>query len=450
MIDPQWAWRPFEPSGDRPWSRALAAHLLRRTSFGGHSREIEQAVKRDPQQVVSQLVSGPRGGDEFKQQSEAFARTVLASGEASQLSAWWGYTLLTSPHPLLERATLFWHGHFATSAEKVQDANAMYNQNRLLRRHALGDFAALVQAISRDPAMLIYLDSATNRKAHPNENFARELMELFCLGEGNYTERDVQQLARCFTGWEIRRNRFRFNRYQHDFGDKTLLGKTDRFPEGAAIDLVLQQPAATRFVVRKLIRFFVLDESDATPELVEPLAVELREHEWDLRYIVQRILGSNLFFSEYAVGRKIRSPVDFTVGLLRSLEGSTNAYQLAELLLQLGQGLFYPPNVKGWEGGRTWINSSTLLARANAMGTLIRDEKTRFGGQSLQAYFAKLDARTPEAIVDRLLELTLAVECPADVRRRLVELASTSKADESQRIAETIHALCTIPEFQLG
>lgn len=449
-IDPAWAWRPFVPSSKRPWSRQLAAHLLRRAGFGASSRELDDVADQDPQAVVSRLVNGPAEGGQFQRQSTAFAETVLASGDPQQLSAWWAYTLLTSPHPLLEKATLFWHGHFATSAAKVEDAEAMYNQNRLLRRYALGNFSALVREMSRDPAMLIYLDSVTNRKAHPNENYARELMELFCLGEGNYSEQDVQQLARCFTGWEIRRKRFRFNRYQHDFGEKTLLGKTHEFPESMAIDLILQQPAAASFIVGKLIRFFVFDEYAAGPALAAPLAAELREHDWDIGYIVRRILESNLFFSEYAVGRKVRSPVDLTVGLLRCLDGSTNSYQLAEELRQLGQGLFYPPNVKGWEGGRTWINSSTLLGRANGIGRFLRDETTRFGGGPLSEYFTRLDADTPAAIVDRLIELALAVPIPADVRARLIELVSNGKGDQSERIARAIHAMSALPEFQLG
>ena len=449
-IDPTWAWRPFAASRGRPWNRALAAHLLRRAGFGGSSRELADVVKQDPQEVVARIVSGSDIRDEFQRESDAFAETVLASGDSQQLSAWWAYTLLSAPHPLLEKSTLFWHGHFATSAEKVDDAEAMYNQNRLLRRHALGDFSALVHEISRDPAMLIYLDSITNRKGHPNENYARELMELFCLGEGNYTERDVQQLARCFTGWEIRRKRFRFNRYQHDFAEKELFGKSGNFPEGAAVDLVLAQPAAPRFIVAKLVRFFVFDEPAPTASLVDPLALELVEHNWDIGHVVHRILGSNLFFSEHAVGRKVRSPVDLVVGLLRTLQASTNSYQLADELRQLGQGLFYPPNVKGWDGGRTWINSSTLLGRANGVGRLIRDEKTRFDGGDLAEYFDRLGVRTPEAIVDLLVELTLAVPVPRDARGRLIELASKGQGDRNERIAETVHAMSTLPEFQLG
>jgi uncharacterized protein (DUF1800 family) len=289
----------------------------------------------------------------------------------------------------------------------------------------------------------------TNRKAHPNENFARELMELFCLGEGNYSEKDIQELARCFTGWEIRRGKFRFNRFQHDTGTKTILGRSGAFPEGEAVDVVLAQPSGPRFIVRKLIRYFVFDEPTASDELVEPLALELREHDWDIGHVVRRILTSQLFYSEQAIGRKVRSPVDLVVGLLRMLEGSANAHQLGRDLDELGQGLFYPPNVKGWDGGRAWINSSTLLGRANAIGRVLRDEKTRFGGGDLAEYFEKLGVSSNAAIVDRLFELTLAVPPPSPVRDQLVGVLEQDGEDRSTRIAEAIHALSTIPEFQL-
>jgi uncharacterized protein (DUF1800 family) len=326
----------------------------------------------------------------------------------------------------------------------------MYRQNRTLRNHALGDFAAMVHEISKDPAMLIYLDSVTNRKAHPNENFARELMELFCLGEGNYSEKDVQELARCFTGWEIRRGKFRFNRYHHDTGQKTILGQTGTFPDASAVDVVLRNSAGPRFIAKKLFGFFVWDEPEPSIQLIEPLAAELRQNDWHIGHVIDRMLGSNIFFSPYAVGRKVRSPVDLTVGFLRALEGSTNAFQLADEMAHLGQHLFYPPNVKGWDGGRAWINSSTLLGRANAVGRLVRDPKTRFAGGDLASYFEQLGATSAEEIVSMLERLLLAVPMPDEARVRLTELIRTSGGDQSSRIARSIQALSTLPEFQLG
>jgi uncharacterized protein (DUF1800 family) len=376
------------------------------------------------------------------------ASTLLGTDESKHLAAWWVYEILHTTHPLLEQMTLFWHGHFATSAEKVTDAGLMLQQNRLLRRYALGDFRAMAQEISRDPAMLIYLDSATNRKAHANENYARELMELFCLGEGNYSEKDVQELARCFTGWEIKLGKFRFNRFQHDSRPKTVLGKTGLFPEGESIDWILAQPQAARFIVGKLFRSFICDEPAAPPQLLEPLANELRASNWEIGPVVRRILGSQLFFSLHAVGRKVRSPVQLALGLLRSLEATANTHQLASDLHQNGQGLFFPPNVKGWDGGRAWINSSTILGRANMIARLTRDEATRFGGGKLDEYFARLGADRPDRIVEVLIDLLVAVPLPAPARDGLIEICRKNP-NKARGCAEAIHALATLPEFQL-
>jgi uncharacterized protein (DUF1800 family) len=334
----------------------------------------------------------------------------------------------------------------------VEDASLMQQQNDLLRRHALGDFNQLVRDISRDPAMLVYLDSATNRKSHPNENYAREVMELFCLGEGNYTEADVQQVARCFTGWEIRRDAFRFNRYQHDDGEKMFLGETGRFGGEDAVRVILAQPAAPRFIVRKLFHYFFCDEPAPPDALLEPLAEDFRRHDLQIAPVVERMLSSRLFFSELAVGRKIRSPVELAIGLLRALEGSVNSYELARGLNELGQGLFYPPNVKGWDGGRTWINSSTLLARANLVRELLTDGKTRFGGGSLTELLEKDNARAPRQQVSHLAELLVAVPLAKQIEQRLVDLASddANEKDPERRLREVVYAMASTPEFQLG
>jgi uncharacterized protein (DUF1800 family) len=448
-IDPVWAWRPFAPTKEQQWNRTLAAHLFRRAAFGATPAQLDHAVKQSPASVVQQIMRGSQNASDFRRQSDELAGTLLATGEPRQLAAWWVYVLVRTPHPMLERMTLFWHGHFATSAEKVTDAALMLQQNRLLRQHALGDFRLLVQEISRDPAMLVYLDSATNRKGRPNENYARELMELFCLGEGSYSEKDVQELARCFTGWEIKLGKFRFNRFQHDAAQKTLLGTTSAFAEGESIDLILQQPSAAQFIAGKLFRQFVRDEPAPPPELLEPLAEEIRERPWEIGNVVQRILGSEMFFSSHALGRKVRSPVDLAVGLLRSLEGSADARQLAADLHRTGQGLFFPPNVKGWDGGRAWINSATILGRANMTARILSDEKTRFGGAPLDAYFARHGADSPRQVIDLLIDLLLAVPLPAAARDGVIDICRKNP-DRAGGIADAIHALATLPEFQLS
>ncbi len=449
QVDPQWAWSPFEPDAEQPWDRRLAAHLYRRAGFAASEQQLHEAVTRQPLKLVEELVA--RGPDEaFEQQMRRLTVASLAGGDTAQLPSVWLYRMLATPNQLLEKTTLFWHGHFATSAAKVEDVFIMQQQNDMLRRHALGPFAPLVREISRDPAMLVYLDSVTNRKSHPNENYAREVMELFCLGEGNYTEHDIQELARCFTGWEVRRGKFRFNEYQHDFGEKTILGQRGELDGGEAVDVVVSQPAAPLFLARKLVRYFVCDEPTASDELLAPLARDFREHDLNTEWLVPRILSSRLFFSPLAMGRKIRSPVELAVGLLRALEGTTNVVELSEQLSQLGQHLFFPPNVKGWDGGRNWINSSTLLGRANLVQALLQSGKTRFGGGTLAELAARYERAGTEQFVDWMAELLLAVPLPVTVRGDLIAVGKRSQAGANAGMLKIVHALSTLPEFQLG
>lgn len=445
-IDPDWAWSVYEPSDDAEWDSRSAAHLFRRAGFGATWRELSEAVSRKPADVVADMVDRAEP-ESFVAEMKSLVQASLAAGNAKHLSAQWVYRMLSTPAPLLEKMTLFWHGHFATSASKVEEAKLMQRQNDLLRQYALGDFSQLLLEISRDPAMLLYLDSATNRKAHPNENYAREIMELFCLGEGNYTEQDIRELARCFTGWEIKRNKFRFNRYQYDGGTKMVLGTRGELTGEEGVEVVVSQEAAPQFIVAKLIRFFVMDEPPASKELIEPLAREMRENEMRIAPTVRRILSSNLFFSPHARGRKIRSPVELGVGFLRCLEGSTDAYALADSLEQLGQGLYYPPSVKGWDGGRTWINSSTLLGRANLFHRLLSGDKTRFGKATIAEYLKSSEVDSPDELIERLETTLFAVEIPRSAKQKIADLYS---ANPGQRVRDAVHILCTLPEFQLA
>ncbi len=449
-IDPDWAWQPYQPTADRPWNRSLAAHLYRRAGFGAALATLDAAIVKDPADVVDDLISQNLAMTEFQTTADALATTVLAGGDPKQLAAAWVYRLLYTPNQLREKATLFWHGHFATSAEKVKSAQLMWQQNQLLRRHALDNFGELMQAIAQDPAMLIYLDSAINRKAHPNENFARELMELFCLGEGNYSERDVQELARCFTGWEIKNEKFRKNRYQHDAEAKSILGQTGHFDGEDGVRIVIEQPQLEMFLAGKWYRFLISDEPQPTRELLKPLADAFRQHELQIAPVVKRILGSNLFFSCHSVGRKIKSPVEFVIGLLRCLLGTTNTQHVAQGLQQVGQGLFFPPNVKGWDGGRAWINSATVLGRANLVAEVLENDHTKFNNQGLSQYLASLDVRTTDAAIEYFEQCLLAVELSKATKVRLRETYDTPFQDREQSLRSLLHAIATMPECQLG
>ncbi|MEP3478330.1 MAG: DUF1800 domain-containing protein [Fuerstiella sp.] len=443
----EWAWQPWQPTAEDPWSKQKAAHLLRRATFGAAQNQLQAATKSTPNQVVKKLLEDCTESAEYQQQMQALLSAALATGNSKQLAAWWVYRMLTTPAALLEKMTLFWHGHFATSAEKVEDADLMNAQNQLLRKHALGCFPDLLVEISQDPAMLIYLDSASNRKAHPNENYAREIMELFCLGEGNYTEADIRELARCFTGWEVKRQKFRFNRYQHDNESKTVLGQTGKFGGEQAVTIVASQPQAAVFIARKLVRFFVMDEPFATDELVEPLAQQLIENGFIIGPVVQTILTSNLFYSQQAMARKIRSPVEFAIGFASCLNASTNNFTLASRLEELGQGLFYPPSVKGWDGGRTWINSSTLLGRSNLIQELLTSDKSRFNKLPLADFLNNEGITNCDDLIDYFENLLFAIHIPSAAKDRIRKLAQSASQSESFETA--IQALCTLPEFQL-
>jgi len=446
-IDSEWAWSTWQPDAETPWNLRAAAHLVRRAGFGANRAELERLVESEPIAAIDDLLKRSSEPDGYQKEIQSLANASLATGNPESLSAWWAYRMLSTPAQLLEKQTLFWHGHFATSAAKVADIELMFAQNNLLRRFAFGNFANLLLEISRDPAMLVYLDSASNRKAHPNENYAREIMELFCFGEGNYSEQDIRELARCFTGWEIKNKKFRFNRYQHDNGKKSVLGETGKFGGEDGVGIVVKQPAAATFIAEKLVKLFVMDEPQPTPDLLAPLAQELRNNDMQIEPVVRRILTSNLFFSSHAVGRKVRSPVELAIGFLRSLNGSTNTYDLAAALQRLGQGLFYPPSVKGWDGGRTWINSSTLLGRSNLVQQLLTNEKTRFGKQSLAEYLQASGANSADAVIDLFEDVLFAVRVPSAARERIRTLAGDLK--NKNKLHEAVHALCTLPEFQL-
>ena len=274
-----------------------------------------------------------------------------------------------------ENLTLFWHNHFATSNLKVQNVGYMLGQNELLRRHAQGSFRTLLTEMSRDPAMLVWLDTIQSPRNQPNENYARELMELFSLGiqnarrpgQRNYTETDIRQASRAFTGLRIDNGRGVFQPRLHDDGAKTVLGQTGRWQADDVARICLEQESTPYFLTRKLFRFLISDTIEPTPELLEPLATEFRR-EYDFGALVERMLRSNCFFSAAAYRSKIKAPVDFVLGVVRGLEagqGGVGTVELAKSLESLGQHLFHPPSVAGWDGGRAWLNGQTFLLRQN-------------------------------------------------------------------------------------
>lgn len=462
-IDPKWAWTAYEPNSRQPWNQKLAGHLLRRAAFGGSAAEQKQALNDGPAATLDRLLAGGPDTSTFYRQADALAEPIGRGVDDAPLRAWWIYVLLHTPHPLREKMTLFWHNHFATSQAKVNDVAAMLGQNQLLRQHALGKFGPLLQDMSKDPAMLVWLDTVQNKKGKPNENYARELMELFSLGRGHYTEKDIREAARAFTGWSLKEGRFSFQKSQHDPGAKTVFGKTSKFGGEQIVELCLDRPEAARFLVVKLIRAFISDTLEPEPELVEALALPFRESDYDVSQLMRRLLSSNLFFSEHSYRARIKTPTEFAVGIVRGLEGNVSAVGLADALENLGQKLFFPPSVKGWDGGAAWLNTNTLLLRQNLAQALTSTEDSRFGRRcDPVALVAKynLGRASDSQLVDFFAGLFLQNDLPAEARERLIEYRRESAAQAypsywtEQDVADhRLRTLCylvlTQPEMQL-
>jgi uncharacterized protein (DUF1800 family) len=362
---PGTAWQAYFPNGTNPWNAEKVAHLYRRAAFGANWDEIQQGIAGSPRTIVSALLNGGAKHAAFADEAERLAEGAIASGDPQRLKAAWLYRMMFSPHPLQERLTLFWHNHFATSQAKVNDLSLMHRQNTIFREHALERFGPMAEQIAFDPAMLIWLDAETNQQGQPNENLARELFELFTLGVGNYTEEDIKEAARALTGWTLRNGKAEFDVTRHDAGEKTILGQTGRWTAGDVVRIALSQPACSRFLVRKLFREFVSETVEPSEELLVPLVEGYRLRDYDTAWLMETLFSSWVFYSPASIKQKLKSPVDFVVGGARSLEGRASPLKMAEALDRMGQSLFHPPSVKGWDGGTAWINSTTLLARQN-------------------------------------------------------------------------------------
>jgi uncharacterized protein (DUF1800 family) len=454
---------PFEPTTDDPFERARAAHLGRRAGFGFSPAEVEECVRLGPAASVQRLLEPP--ADAQRRFAELLAQVdgeLLDLSKEDDLQAWWIYRMLKSPDPLREKLTLFWHGHFATSIRKVELAARMQRQNETLRERALGRFRDLLRAISRDVAMVVWLDSRSNRKGKPNENYARELMELFTLGVGNYSEQDIREVARAFTGWHLRGEQFFFDDRQHDDGEKTVLGEKGTWNGDDVIDILLRQPACARFLAGKLLRFFVGPRCPAAAEA--ELAARLRATDYDVGDAVGTLLRSRLFFDRSVLRQRIKSPVEFVLGIVKSLGLRADCRGLGRACREVGQVLFAPPTVKGWDGERTWISAQWLVQRCNlAMGaTALRGVPAESRFEALQLLQARGITRQPAAIVLGLAGILLDGPPDAATRDRLLYYCAHN--DRGQKVnwnekddglvdnktRGVAHLLMTLPEYQLA
>ena len=351
------------PHDARQWTRRDATHLLWRAQFGATVSEIDRAHKESLSKNLDRLLTSQPESEEFQVVEPLLRETAYDTGSISDLQAWWLYRMHYSANPLTEKLALFWHNHFATSSAKVRSVPHMAAQNDLFRSESLGSFRKMLHGMAKDVAMLIWLDGNANRKRQANENFAREVLELFSLGEGNYTEADIKQAARAFTGWHVRADKFWFNERQHDYGSKTVFGRTGKFDGGDIIDLSLELKACPRFIAFKLLRTFVLDQP--TEAHITALVARIQEHDFIMRPVMRELFSSKLFFSAEARHAIIKSPLELVLGACRALEVRPNLQVVNRITGQLGQAILEPPTVKGWEGGRLWINSASLLQRDN-------------------------------------------------------------------------------------
>lgn len=499
------------------WNQQRAAHLLRRAGFGGTPAQITELAALPLEEAVSRIVDfesipqtdppfepitvPDRGAmrDRFGQLDDEQRRVVFARLQrldrlnAEELRGWWLRRMVVTPRPFEEKMTLFWHGHFTSGHREVRSTSMMHGQNEMLRRQGLGSYRELLVAVSQDPAMLRYLNNASNRKQAPNENYARELFELFTLGEGNYTEGDVKEAARALTGWTLRGEEFLDARGLHDRGEKTILGRTGEFNGYNLIDIILEQPQAARHLARRLLVFFVTDSPP--PALVDAFAQEIRGTRFNLRRSMRILFSSEPFYDEGYRFDLVKSPVELVVGTLRLLEiDPDDPLALAAATRSMGQELFQPPNVKGWDGGRKWINTATLFARYNfasnvltGQGLIDRQDAMRmdrrgrqrdlihrylddeFGGEMTRPRIRReeqssfdpahiLDAhkigdadRVLNHFIERLLQMNIERGQRAHLRRLLLVEGrfDRSTRDGKHRVVSLVNAILSTPEYQL-
>jgi len=312
-------------------------------------------------------------------------RALMERNDREQMrliQRWWLARMIESPRPAQEKMTLFWHGHFATSYRAIENSFQMYTQNLMFRAHALGNFGELLFAIIRDPAMIRYLNNDRNRKEAPNENLARELMELFSLGEGHYEESDIKEGARALTGYTVEGNDFVFDERRHDGGNKKILGVSGTLDGDGFVKAILARRACSEFISWKLYRFFVRAPMEDDPHakvaqsVARALATTMVSSRYDVKPVLRRLFLSEHFYDPINRGAQIKSPSELIVGAVRSMNTPVRDLGiLNDALSLMGQQLFFPPNVAGWEGGRTWINTSTLYIRQNVLNFLITGKK---------------------------------------------------------------------------
>jgi uncharacterized protein (DUF1800 family) len=458
----------------------LAAHLLRRAGFGGAPDDVRRyaamsvndAVESfvrfpdtsqlpgpenvfDPAPILAQY--GPRGLRALTDsQKRELYRTNRMAGVASTLSMqmWWMNRMLTTPAPLQEKMALLFHGHFTTACmQKSIFPTMSYAQNQLFRSYALGNVRELARAVSKDPALNVYLDNEQNVKEHPNENFAREFMELFTLGVGNYTEDDVRESARAWTGYRFNRVTLTasYDPSRHDDGMKTFLGRTGNFNGDDVVNIIFQQPASARFFAAFLLNSFVYN--DPEPALVDEVAALIRKHDFELAPVVSTILRSNVFYSDRAYRALVKSPVEFVVGTYKTLGLPHIDDSVGPVVKNMGQWLFIPPNVAGWPGGENWLTSNAMIVRQNFLKRTVTSQAI---AESSWLRTIPMQARAAAAaLIGGILQDDATPASIAQLHGYLSgagtsALAALTPENYDERVSGAAYLTLAMPAYQLG
>ncbi|MBM3998718.1 MAG: DUF1800 family protein [Planctomycetes bacterium] len=465
----------LKPLAAGAWTYEKARHLLARAGFAGPPEEIARLYEMGLYAAVDELVDyhlqpEPAGWfDAFPHLRTAPWERHLNEAQRAELDQsrvsfrWeqhhrlrraWLQRMVETKRPLQEKLALFWHGHFACSYLAAEDSYSMWQQNEMFRRRASGNFGALLHGIAHDPAMIRYLDNHVNFKGSGNENLGREILELFSMGEGKgYTEQDLAEAARALTGYnfEYHNGQFKFIASRHDTNEKVIFGKKGNFGGDELVDLILQQPPTSRYITRKLFRYFAHDNPD--PAVIETMSSVLIAHQYELQPMLRNFFCSEEFFSERSMGTHIKSPVELIVSAARTLKLERVDYNAIDATVSdMGQRLFEPPNVAGWEGGRAWIDASSLLLRYNALANLVEQADIVSGLQST-------GLSDPAAIVDYLARAYLNVPLSDPKRQELIshlgalpppDQWANQRGEINTKLRVVLVALVSLPEHQLA
>lgn len=452
--NPRSAWEPYRPGADGPWDAARVAHLHRRAGLGATWGQVERDVREGFEPTLRRILDGEPAGPggqpaaDFEATVAAMEDSALRRPSIERVQMLWIYRLVFTPHPLREVMTLAWHNHYATSNDKVQIPDLMLAQNQAQRELWRARISQLHRRMLSDGAMRRWLDGLNSTREHPNENLAREFLELFALGAGHYTERDVREAARALTGWreaDSKSHEVRLDPGDFDDGNKTILGETGRWGLDDLVRIACRRPEAAAHIARRLYRTFISDTDEPSPEVIAPLADSMRDDgDVDVARGIETVLRSRLFHSESCRTQHIKSPVSFALGAIRALElfdPPVDPVDLEIHLTRMGQRLFYPPSVAGWPGGPAWLDGQAIVARSN-FAAWITEPSTWGGRDALAAVAERHRLKTPDAWLDAMATLLLPAPLSPEAR------AACSVRPPDRRI--TTRRLLSRPEAQVG